>query len=398
MAPTLSWSDLVQPAGQSRAVATGFPADQPETVRRYTYNGSAAIHAALQDMELEHGAGVLLPAYCCGAELGPFEQRACTLYFHDVTPHFQVRAEDIERILSAHADIRVMLLTHYLGLPQPEVDVIAEHCRQHGVCLIEDCAHALYTETDGRSIGQSGDYAIFSMRKTLPLSEGGALVGRRALTVAADVAPRTPSFIASLSRLAYSFQQGARSGVNHQGRALQRYLTLGLWALPAVLAKLARVTGLVPAHRWLTPDVEGEEAYPVFGQGISGFSRRLLECTDGSRVRALRRHNHARWVTRVTGMPGVGIVHRDLPDGVCPLYFLVSVTDPGGCVKRLAERDIEAFNWWQHLSPRIAWGNYPVARQLKQSLLALPLHQGLEEADIEHMAHCLSIAVGTGES
>ncbi len=66
MTPTLSWSDL----RKSVAGAAGFPVDLPQSRRRYTYNGSAAIHSALQDMELERGAKVLLPAYCCVAELG----------------------------------------------------------------------------------------------------------------------------------------------------------------------------------------------------------------------------------------------------------------------------------------------------------------------------------------
>ncbi len=79
MTPVLSWSDLRLSAG-----AAGFPVNLPESRRRYTYNGSAAIHAALQDMELQPGSKVLLPAYGCGAELGPFEQLGCELYFYDI--------------------------------------------------------------------------------------------------------------------------------------------------------------------------------------------------------------------------------------------------------------------------------------------------------------------------
>ncbi len=42
----------------------------------------------------------------------------------------------------------------------------------------------------------------------------------------------------------------------------------------------------------------------------------------------------------------------------------------------------------------INWPDFPIARQFKQTLLALPLHQQLEEADIIHLAHCLSLVVG----
>ncbi len=279
-------------------------------------------------------------------------------------------------------------------MAQPDVDAIAEQCRLHQVCLIEDCAHALFVEQKGRSVGQSGDYAIFSMRKSLPLSEGGALVGREELRDASQEKLKSPSFMACMSRIAYSFQQGARSETEKGWANLPRYLTLLAWTVPALLARALRRTGLVPASHWLTPDVEGVEAYPVFGQGNSAFSRRLLDSASRDDVRRRRRANHARWVSLAGDIDGVCLVHRDLSEGACPLYFLVQVADPAECAGRLAGLDIEAFNWWQHMSSNVNWPDFPIAWQFKQTLLALPLHQQLDEADIIHMAHCLSLVVG----
>ncbi|ASJ71510.1 DegT/DnrJ/EryC1/StrS family aminotransferase [Granulosicoccus antarcticus] len=389
MTPTLSWSDL--PLASSRADT--YPVDLPPARRLYTYNGSAAIHAALQDMQLEHGAKVLLPAYCCGAELGPFEKLDCEMYFYDVATDFSINREELDRILSNQPELRVMLLTHYLGIAQPEVEAIAEQCRAHQIILIEDCAHALYATQRGRAVGQSGDYAIFSMRKTLPLSEGGALVSSDKLRQSSLENCKPLSIIACMSRVAYSFQQRARSGQKKGLANLARYLTLAAWSLPAIAAKIVNFTGLLAAHKWLTPDVEGAEAYPVFGQGISAFSRRLLENADADEVRRLRRANHALWVKLISELDTVGIVNRDLPEGACPLYFVVQVKSPKECVRRLARLDIEAFNWWQNLSPRIPWPEFPNARQFKQSLLALPVHQQLTDANIIHMAHCLSLVI-----
>ncbi len=205
--------------------------------------------------------------------------------------------------------------------------------------------------------------------------QAGRPVGREELRNSSQKYRKPLSSMASMSRIAYSFQQGARSGQKKGAANLSRYLTLVAWTFPAALAKAVRLTGVVPASQWLTPDVEGAEAYPVFGQGISTFSRRLLERASRDNVRRRRRANHERWVNLVGDIDGVGIVHSDLPEGACPLYFLVQVADPAGCVERLALLDIEAFNWWQHLSPRINWRDFPIARQFKQTLLALPLHQ-----------------------
>ncbi len=65
---------------------------------------------------------------------------------------------------------------------------------------------------------------------------------------------------------------------------------------------------------------------------------------------------------------GVVNVHRELPEGACPLYFGVKVADPADGVERLAQLDIEAFNWWQLMSPCIDWSEFPIARQFKQTL------------------------------
>ncbi|MGQ7845920.1 DegT/DnrJ/EryC1/StrS family aminotransferase [Granulosicoccus sp. 3-233] len=362
----------------------------PDSRRRYTYNGSAAIHAALLDRQLERGACVLLPAYCCGAELGPFEQLACEFRFYDIGTDFSISHDEIERILNAQPDIRVMLLTHYLGFAQPEVEAIAALCQARGVTLIEDCAHALFTEQAGRAVGQAGDYAIFSMRKSLPLTEGGALLSKHPLRSESRQPANGLSLLAWVSRLAWSFQQGARASRRVGIRSVARYLSIAGWSIPAVLVKLMRRTGIVPAERWLTPDVEGAAAVPVYGYGISTFSQRLLKTADGKDIRQRRRANHAHWLRLVDQMDGLRPVHRVLPEGACPLYFLVSVANPGEWVKRLAADDIEAFNWWQHLSSRIDWAEFPVARQYKQSLLALPLHQQLDEVDIIRMANSLS--------
>lgn len=389
MTPTLTCADVF---GGQGAVPV-YPLNLTKAHRRYTYNGSAAIHAALLDMQLERGASVLLPAYCCGAELGPFEQLDCEMAFYDINADFSIRCAELERILTDKPDVRVVLLTHYLGLAQPEVEQIAALCRSRNVVLIEDCAHALFSEQHGQAVGQAGDYAIFSMRKTLPLTEGGALVGKQELRSASQTSWSDLSLWAWLSRVAWSFQQGARSG---RQSGLGRCLSIALWAVPAVVAKCVQRTGLVKASRWLTPDVEGEAAVPVYAQGLSAFSRRLLEKADADVIRDRRRANHAQWVGLLDGMEGAEPVHRELPQGACPLYCMASVADPAACVKGLAQQDIEAFNWWQHLSSRIDWQRFPVARQYKQSLLALPLHQQLHETDIIHMAHCLSRLVGEG--
>ena len=58
---------------------------------------------------------------------------------------------------------------------------IAAYCREHGIFLIEDCAHAHGASWNGRKPGTYGDAGVYSLyaTKTISTGEGGVLVSRR---------------------------------------------------------------------------------------------------------------------------------------------------------------------------------------------------------------------------
>jgi dTDP-4-amino-4,6-dideoxygalactose transaminase len=74
--------------------------------------------------------------------------------------------------------VRAIVVVHYFGLPQP-MTAIRRFCDERTITLIEDCAHALFGKADDQPVGSIGDYAIASLTKFLPTSDGGCLVGKR---------------------------------------------------------------------------------------------------------------------------------------------------------------------------------------------------------------------------
>src|SRR5204863_4059411 len=55
---------------------------------------------------------------------------------------------------------------------------IAAFCRDHGIFLLEDCAHAHGSDWNGRRAGSYGDAGVYSFyaTKTVSTGEGGVLV------------------------------------------------------------------------------------------------------------------------------------------------------------------------------------------------------------------------------
>jgi perosamine synthetase len=76
---------------------------------------------------------------------------------------------------------RAIIVVHYGGYPA-DLDEIYDLAREHGITVIEDCAHACGAVYRGKRIGSHGDFHAFSFHavKNLPMGDGGALVVRSA--------------------------------------------------------------------------------------------------------------------------------------------------------------------------------------------------------------------------
>lgn len=85
--------------------------------------------------------------------------------------------DDLERKIAEHSP-RAVFLVHVGGHIAFDVERIAQLCREQGIFLIEDCAHAHGAGWNGRRPGTWGDAGIWSFyaTKTISTGEGGMLV------------------------------------------------------------------------------------------------------------------------------------------------------------------------------------------------------------------------------
>jgi dTDP-4-amino-4,6-dideoxygalactose transaminase len=93
--------------------------------------------------------------------------------------------EDFEAKASKYRP-KAAFLVHIGGHIAFDVERIADYCREHGIFLIEDCAHAHGAAWDSRRAGTYGDAGVYSLyaTKTISTGEGGVLVSRRPEVVA----------------------------------------------------------------------------------------------------------------------------------------------------------------------------------------------------------------------
>ena len=136
-------------------------------------SGRYALLAGLNFLGVSPGSIILLPAYICDSVVIALKMSGYTPIFFDIKPNLEIDNAKVISLIDEH-NAKSVLVVHYFGFPN-KIKELSDICRMRNVKLIEDCCHGFLTSVDGMPIGVTGDAAIYSFRKTFPVSDGGAL-------------------------------------------------------------------------------------------------------------------------------------------------------------------------------------------------------------------------------
>lgn len=139
---------------------------------------TAALHISLIALDLEPGSEVITTPLTFCATVNAIIHAGLTPVLADVDPETQnISPEAIEAAITPRT--RAIVPVHFAGRPC-EMDRIMEIARKHGLRIIEDCAHAIETEYQGRKAGTLGDFGCFSfyVTKNVVTGEGGMIIAR----------------------------------------------------------------------------------------------------------------------------------------------------------------------------------------------------------------------------
>lgn len=121
---------------------------------------------------------VITTAMTCLATNAPFVNMGADLVFADIDYNTgNISPESIEKqIRRSKKKIAAIVVVHWGGQPC-DMNAITAIGNKYGIKVIEDAAHALRSEYDGKLIGNHGDYVCFSFQaiKHLTTGDGGAI-------------------------------------------------------------------------------------------------------------------------------------------------------------------------------------------------------------------------------
>lgn len=140
-------------------------------------NGTAALHLACLGVDLGPGDEVIVPSLTFVATANAVRYTGAKPVFADIESEqdLDISVNSIEQKLTGKT--RAIMVMHYGGYAC-DMPAIMKLAKAHGLMVIEDAAHAVGTEIEGRQAGVWGDVGCFSFfsNKNMTTGEGGMIV------------------------------------------------------------------------------------------------------------------------------------------------------------------------------------------------------------------------------
>lgn len=381
--PRLFWSMLFpsfRKKEPSVSVKNGAPTYPFFWARSAIYHGLRALCIAPDE-------NVLVPSFHCKVAIEPIVYYGARIRFYNIRRDGSPDFKDIRSKLDSKT--RAVLVIHYFGFPQP-IGEFRKFCNDHRLYLIEDCAHVLTGETTEGVLGSFGDISVFSWRKFLPVYDGGHLViNNPKLSVDIPWEKNTLLFSLKIAK-----------------NLLDRLIDDSPSKMSKAAAKVIHVPSAI-ARTVLHKDHRRTQAFAVNNHDIdfdpssvnlkmSDFSKFILRNIDIPAIVEKRRFNCLYLLKAMESLPGVTPFFPSLPEGACPWIFPVVANGQKDFHTLLRSKGIPAVTWGGVIHPMLSLEEFPDAVFLYQNVVFLPIHQSMENSQMQMLVEVLAEAAKQG--
>jgi dTDP-4-amino-4,6-dideoxygalactose transaminase len=280
---------------------------------------------------------------------------------------------------------RALLIQHTFGIPA-RIDELLDLARRHELLVIEDCAHVIGGDYEGRRLGTFGDAAFFSFQWSKPYTTG---LGGMAVARSGPIGDR----LAEVHGEAILPPRAARVRLWAQFQAYRRLFTPRLaWPAQDVL-RAASARGLL---------VGSSSGAELEGEMPTDHGWRMGPAQERAGERRLpgitQRNAHARALARLYDerLSGAGWPTAPRLDDTALLRYPMQVANKERLLSRAREAHVEMGSWFEsplhpveldkHDRFGYAEGQCPRAELASQRLVNLPLHPRVSESEAMRVA------------
>lgn len=287
---------------------------------------------------------VLLPALCCESMVSPFTMQGMEPVFYRLHPDYTANIMDVERKLSEDT---ILVYSSYFGIHPFD---------ENALCVLRRAfPHALFMEDRTQDIlapregGFTPDITVASIRKWIPVPDGGLLWGE----IAADA--KNDNTFALLRKEAMVLKSEYLETGDPQQKEQFRHM----------LGDASEILDI------------SNEPYTITEESV-----RLLNDLDFAKIYARRQENAKALMAALTPDPGVLQLITATPE-ISTLYFPILVADRNGLQGKLAQKGIYCPVIWP--VPQEALGVCQVAEYTAAHMLGVPCDQRYTPKDMAHI-------------
>jgi dTDP-4-amino-4,6-dideoxygalactose transaminase len=138
---------------------------------------TAGLHLALLATNIKAGDDVLVPTMTFCATANVIEHIGARPVFMDCDAQtMNVTLEEVKKKVTPKT--KAVMLVHFAGRGIEEMEAIVVYAKMRNIVVIEDCAHAIETEINGKKAGTFGAVGAFSFyaTKNITTAEGGMVI------------------------------------------------------------------------------------------------------------------------------------------------------------------------------------------------------------------------------
>jgi dTDP-4-amino-4,6-dideoxygalactose transaminase len=323
-------------------------------------NGTAALHLAYIAAGIGPNDEVIVPSFTFVATVNAVLYCGATPVFADIVAveDPSIDPAEVERHITPRT--RGVIAVHFAGYPAA-VDVLADLCRDRGLVLVEDAAHAPMAHLNGRMLGTFGAAGAFSFfsNKVLAVGEGGLLA-------------TNDDALAEKARQLRSHAMSSTTWDRHSGHAV---------------------------------------SYDVVDIGFNyrmDEARAALALTRLSRIEGeVRRRRELTWIyrQRLKELPGLVIPFKDEDVGCSSCYVMpVMLSDPErrsalrrclqeihGIQTSILYPPVHEFSAYRRRFPRLS---LPRTERAARCELTIPLYPHMTVSDQDRVVHAIEDGLG----
>jgi perosamine synthetase len=351
---------------------------------RAFWKGRVALYALLQAVGIGPGDEVVLPGFTCVVVPNAIRLLGAVPVYADIEPGgYNIDPQSAAPLVTDRT--RALLVQHTFGIParMPELQQIVT---SRDLLMIEDCAHVIGGEYEGRPLGTLGDGAFFSFQWSKPYTTG---LGGMAVAPAGSVGDR----LAAVQHEDVRPPLAARIRLWAQFQAYKRVFTPRLaWPAQDALRALA-ARGLLVGS---SSDAELEGEMPLdhgwrMGQAQEGWGERLVGTVAD-------RNAHGDGIARLYDerLAAAGWPPAPRPAGTMLLRYPLQVANKERLLTEARRAHVELGSWFEsplHPVPmdrheRFGYreGQCPRAELAARQVVNLPLHPRVSANEANRIA------------